>query len=309
MLHAFKNIRGAIGPHKLGSNIDEKIFQDWYLPVIEFYINDKKTRKIPTYVIGIQGAQGSGKTFLASFMKTLFNSLGYATESVSIDDFYKSNSARIKLARTYKNNPFYQIPRGMPGTHRYGKLLEIIKKAKAGEPFSIPRFDKSRYSGRGEVLKTSTHITNRLKFFIVEGWCVNIPYVRDRKFLATIKRSNYVNAIFNELDPRKQHYKIVMGYIKKYQHIWKSIDNKTLLVGKNIQFIRDWRAEQEEELRHITGEGMSDEEIGDFVKPFIPFSYFSSTVARRTNGEHSCILTLGKNHIPTKVEFPKTKTL
>ena len=101
-------------------------------------------KKGETTIIGIQGGQGTGKTTLVNFLKEHLISVGYKVESFSIDDFYFSYKKRKQLAKKNKNNPFYQIPRGMPGTHKIRELKGVLTKSKQGKSFQIPIFDKSK---------------------------------------------------------------------------------------------------------------------------------------------------------------------
>lgn len=302
-MEIFKEIQAKVQSATHGVVIDSKTFRDYYLPLGKHYINDRKEKKIKTYIIGIQGWPGTGKTVFAESIKFFLESMGYKVKGFSIDDFYKSNIERLRMARIYKGNPFYQISRGMPGTHNHIKLLDTLKKAKSGNYFELPVFDKSLHNGRGDVVDDVIKVSGRQDFILLEGWCVNMPYIKSDKFSLIMSQNAYANKIFKELDPKKEYFEVVMGYIKKYQKIWDLLDNRTLIAGENIELLEEWRAEQEERLIAAKGSGMTQEEIHEFVKPLIPFAYFSCEEISETGNRIDCIMTIGKGHIPERINI------
>ena len=304
MLETFKRIQDEVESATNGVVIDTEIFKKYYLPLIQYYIKDRENKKVDTYVIGLQGGQGVGKTVLVTLIKLFLKSIDYKIKGFSIDDFYKSNDERLEMARVYKGNPFYQISRGMPGTHRYIQLYDSLKKDKKGKYFEVPYFDKSLYNGRGDLTDNVTPVHERQDFVILEGWCVNIPYLELNKFPSIMVQNEYINRVFNEIDPKQEYFKVVMGYIKQYQKIWDLFDNKTFMLGKKIEWIEEWRAEQEERLINSKGSGMTRKEIHEFIKPFIPFTYLFYDKVARTKENMDCLLTIGREHLPEEIKIP-----
>lgn len=297
-----KKVKDEIKSATGGVVISDKIFKIFYLPLIQYYINDKKKKKRKTYIIGVQGGQGTGKTVLASLIKIYLTSKGYAAAAFSIDDFYKSNIEGKRFFKLRQKNPFYKT-RGLPGTHKINKLYRALKAAKSGRRFIIPRFDKSLHGGEGDITAQTTRINKRLDFVILEGWCVNMPFIRPENFPLVLSNNKYADKIFKELDPEKKHYKIVLNYVKKYQKIWKLLDNKTIMLGKNIKWIKEWRIEQEKRMKTRKKEGMTNKKIKEFIKPYIPFTYLFYDRIAKNKKSVNCLLTIGKNHLPEKIEF------
>ncbi len=297
-----KKIKNEIKSATGGVIINDKIFKNFYLPLIQYYINDKKNKHIKTYIIGVQGGQGTGKTVLAALIKTCLKSKRYSTEAFSIDDFYKSNIEQKKFFKLQQKNPFYKT-RGLPGTHKFNKLYGVLQAAKNGHRFIIPHFDKSLYGGAGDISKQTTIINNRLDFIIIEGWCVNMPFVDPKKFPLILSENKYANKFFKELDPKKKYYKTVLNYIKKYQKIWKLLDNKTIISGENIKWIEGWRVEQEKKMVALKKEGMAIDKIKIFIKPYIPFTYLLYNRNIKNKKNINCLLTIKKNHLPKKLNF------
>ncbi len=223
-----------------------------------------------TIIVGIQGGQGTGKTTLATFLEKQLKKKGFLVQSFSIDDFYKSWKERKELQQKYPSNPFYQISRGLPGTHRVKLLFETLKKAKAGKDFEIPIFDKSLHDGKGDVLKRTRTVKGRQNFVILEGWCVGIPEVSSQRFLEISKKNNLG---IGKLDPQRRHHKVVLAFIKEYQPIWKLLDYQIMLKADSSEVHKRWRSLQEKKLKEDKGQGMSRQEVHAFVEPFLPFTY------------------------------------
>lgn len=66
------------------------------------------------FVLGLAGAQGSGKSTLSLALHAALDARGRATAILSIDDLYLGRSARLSLAE--RVHPLFRT-RGPPGTH------------------------------------------------------------------------------------------------------------------------------------------------------------------------------------------------
>lgn len=231
-----------------------------------------------TTIVGLQGGQGTGKTTIVQFLEKHLKKQKYKVRSFSIDDFYKTYNQRKKIQQQYPSNPFYQISRGLPGTHRVKFLLETLQKAKAGKDFEIPIFDKSWYDGKGDVLKKTRKVKGQQDFVILEGWCVGIPVVSSQKFLDICKK-NKIN--IDQLDPKGQYHKVVLKFVKEYQPLWKLLDYQIMLKADSPEAHKKWRLLQEKKLKEKKGMGMSKEEVEQFVEPFLPFTYVCYDLIKR----------------------------
>ena len=177
----------------------------------------------------------------------------------------------------------------------------MLEVAREGRRLELPKFDKSLHQGSGDVLDQVTVVEGRQDFIILEGWCVNIPPYSSEQFLESIGRNEYVNDIFISLDPDGIYYPAVLEYLAEYQGIWEQFDNKTRMLGEDIRWIASWRVEQEERMKAVKGEGMSEGQIHEFVKPYIPFTWLYYDRESRIKAD--CELVIGEDHLPRSLNI------
>jgi len=174
------------------------------------------------------------------------------------------------LQEKFSGNIFYQISRGLPGTHRVKELFSTLKKAKAGKTFEIPVFDKSLHQGKGDVSKKTVKVKTRHDFVLFEGWCVGLPEISSRVLVKICKR-NKID--LKKLDPKLRDHKIVLNFLKDYQKIWDLLDFIIMLKADSREVHKKWRLLQEKKLKKEKGESMTWREITSFVEPYLPFTY------------------------------------
>lgn len=227
-------------------------------------------RRGKTQIIGIQGGQGTGKTTLVHFLEHGLRQRGYRVVSFSIDDFYTSYAERKRLARKYPKNKFYQISRGLPGTHRVADLLKVLKSLQSGKPTTLPVFDKSLHHAAGDISKKTIPVRGKLDFVLFEGWCVGIPLVSSAAFIRYCRKGGI---LLEKIDPLLVDHKVVLQFIKEYQPLWKYLNYLVMLQPTSLELHKKWRLQQEKELKQKTGQGMTQKEIDEFVEPYLPFTY------------------------------------
>lgn len=228
-------------------------------------------KKNKTIIIGLQGGQGTGKTTLGNFLREQLQQKGFRVSSFSIDDYYTSAQERRELQKQYPHNPFYQISRGMPGTHRVSLMKKTLRRLKNGQKVRLPVFDKSLQGGFGDIARKTISIKERQDFVIFEGWCVGIPVVSS-KMVVRVCQKNKID--LSGLDPSGQYHKVVLRQSKPYQQLWKYLDYIIMLKPDSSRLHLQWRLQQEQELRKRTGRrGMTNKEIEHFVQVYLPFTY------------------------------------
>ena len=99
----------------------EKMIKSFLIP-ISFWISNR-TKKSKTYLIGLAGGQGTGKTTISSILRIILTKyFKLNVFKISIDDLYKTRKDRIKLSK--KIHPLL-MTRGVPGTHDILSLIHI----------------------------------------------------------------------------------------------------------------------------------------------------------------------------------------
>ena len=140
-----------------------------FLIPICFWINKNKPQN-KTFIIGLAGGQGTGKTTISSLIRLiLITYFKLSVFKISIDDFYKTRKERIALSK--KVHPML-LTRGVPGTHDINMMLDFFKKSKAKKfkNMKLPNFNKA-IDDRFPKNKWNT-INKRPDVIIFEGWCV-----------------------------------------------------------------------------------------------------------------------------------------
>ena len=141
-----------------------------YLPLAA-WLRARRAGGKPTRVIGVCGAQGSGKTTFCRLLATVFHeAFAETTVTLSIDDLYETRERRAELAREL--HPLFAT-RGVPGTHDVALGLSTIRGLMAPhceEPVPLPEFDKATDTRRSpEQWRRHRGPAASVLF---EGWCV-----------------------------------------------------------------------------------------------------------------------------------------
>lgn len=207
-------------------------------------------------VVGITGAQGSGKTTLVAALARTLAEEGIAAASLSLDDLYLTSAERQDLARTV--HPLLAT-RGVPGTHDVALGLAVFDALARGEAAALPRFDKGRDDRLPREFWPKAPTGTQVVLF--EGWCLGAQ-PQDQAALA-----RPVNPLEAEEDPhgtwRAYSNAALAG---SYQALFARIDLLVLLAAPGWQVVATWREQQEAELR-ATGAAQAMDPAG--VRRFI----------------------------------------
>lgn len=211
-----------------------------------------------TVVVGLCGAQGSGKSTIASATVRLLQAKGLNAVALSLDDFYLSRSARAWLAN--RVHPLLAV-RGPPGTHDSALASSILKNLSRPEPTPLPRFDKARDEPAAKA--AWPQVQGPVDVALFEGWCVGARPEPDFRLRPPV----------NELERRSDPEGVWRAFVNRqlgesYQALFARLDALVLLAAPGFEVVRDWRAEQEAKLRERTGGGMSDEAVALFIQHY-----------------------------------------
>ncbi|MEX0617402.1 MAG: hypothetical protein WDZ76_09270 [Pseudohongiellaceae bacterium] len=235
----------------------------WYLPLAEDLLKKANAQPAPL-IVGINGAQGTGKSTLAKFLALILGLRHVSTATLSLDDFYLDRERRNILAQAV--HPLLAT-RGVPGTHDLTLARRVLQDLTRPDEQVVwlPRFDK----GADEPLPTGEwpQISAPVDLIILEGWFLG----------AQSQPLSALQKPVNELEAAEDHDGRWRGYVNRelehYQDIFNAIDWLVMLRAPSFDSVYQWRALQEEKLGSRGGGAnaprvMSAAELRRFVQHF-----------------------------------------
>ncbi|MDD5036411.1 MAG: hypothetical protein PHE55_16835 [Methylococcaceae bacterium] len=214
-----------------------------YLPLAA-WVHDQK-RPGQTFVLGVNGAQGSGKSTLCEFLQLILQvGYGYKVAGFSIDDIYKTHAERQQLGREV--HPLLAT-RGVPGTHDVELGLNILRALlpPQGGKVSLPAFDKAMDDrcppSQWPVFEAPADIV------IFEGWCVGSKPQAEAELADPI----------NELERNEDTEGAWRRYVNRqlagpYAELYGQFDRLIMLKVPNMESVFEWRSLQERKLAERT---------------------------------------------------------
>jgi len=244
-------------------------------------------------LVGLSGAQGTGKSTLARFLALALTAAGLRAATLSLDDYYLTRAERSALATAI--HPLLAT-RGVPGTHDVALLESTLDRLAAtgrGAITRVPRFDKSCDDRVPETQWRELH--GPIDVVLLEGWCVG-SVAEDEAALATP-----VNRLEAEDDPDGRWRRWVNDRLAgDYARLTARLDRLVYLAAPHMDAIFQWRLEQEEKLRDSAHGGatavMEPAELHRFVQHFERITLANARVlpdvadaVLEFDGRHDCI--------------------
>jgi D-glycerate 3-kinase len=263
-----------------------------YLPLAEWLTRKRVSGEV--LVLGINGAQGTGKSTLASFLEyALESGPGWRTAVLSIDDFYRTRAEREQLATDV--HPLLRT-RGVPGTHDVAEIsncIDRLRRLVAGSQMPLPRFDKAR-DDRADP-DSWPIITGPVDQVILEGWCVGS---RPQSGEALLKPANSLEEIEDASGNWRRYVNEQLA--ESYQDLFGQLDALVFLQVPDFAAVHRWRLEQEKKLAASTGyDGigiMNNEQLARFIQHYerltkenLAVLPESADVVMELNDEHDCV--------------------
>jgi D-glycerate 3-kinase len=213
-------------------------------------------------LVGLCGAQGSGKSTAAAALVQLLAHEQLPAVALSIDDFYLPRAARADLARHV--HPLLAT-RGVPGTHDVELAQATIDSLAGSEPTPLPSFDKASDDRRPR--REWRVAEGPMRVVILEGWCVGA------RPEAAAELATPVNALERDEDPQGLWRAYVNEALSgRYRALFDRLSPLVLLAAPSFEVVHGWRAEQEHKLRaRLAREGgdasrtMDDAGIARFI--------------------------------------------
>jgi len=242
------------------------------LPLAQHIQSLRQDRRRPI-LVGINGAQGTGKSTLTLFLQALLSELyRVPTASFSIDDLYLTRVQRERLAK--EQHPLF-VTRGVPGTHDLQLGQQLIARltwAKADDITAIPLFDKSRDDRAPE--SSWPVFYGRAEVVLIEGCCVGAQPEEGDALLAPV----------NPLEENEDAGGAWRGYVNRclkseYASFFNQIDCLVMLKAPSMDSVLEWRTLQEHKLRSKTDDApdqgtdgeaqptrvMTDDQVARFI--------------------------------------------
>lgn len=273
---------------KLPQSYADQIDQ-YLIPLSEVIVNKFELHNKSTFIVGVNGAQGTGKTTLSKVLSMLLTEQQLNIVTFSLDDFYLTQQERKKLAIT--THPLLRT-RGVPGTHDILLLQNTLKNlvgASSKEEVTIPRFDKAiddRYP------KEQWHrITGPIDMIIIEGWCVAAP-PQDEQLL-----NQSISDWERQQDPDGawRHY-VNRCLQQQYAQIFSQLDFTVFMKAPSFEQVFEWRCLQEQKLAEKRSDGnslMNNQEIKEFISHYERLTKHCLDVLPQ---QCSALLSLDTNH-------------
>ncbi|MFW2371794.1 MAG: hypothetical protein ACN4GM_01635 [Gammaproteobacteria bacterium] len=233
-----------------------------YIPFCAWLIKQQKDKAL---IVGINGAQGSGKSTLTRILAAILEQ-GFDKKviSFSIDDFYLARDRRAELAGDV--HPLFKT-RGVPGTHDSALGISVLKQLLQGNgsELVIPVFDKSIDDRMPE--SSWTRVKSDADIVIFEGWCVGSVAEEQQALVSPV----------NELEAMEDEGAVWRRYVNhqlqsEYAEWFSFIDILVMLKIPDFNKVYEWRLLQEQKLiasladdQNRKDKTMSEPEINRFI--------------------------------------------
>lgn len=213
-------------------------------------------------IVGINGAQGSGKSTLCRFLQAvLIPELGLSAVTVGLDDLYLPSTAREQLARDI--HPLFRT-RGVPSTHDVGTGMAIMRNLAAGRDTVIPRFSKALDDRMPQ--SDWVHHAGEVDVILFEGWCVGARPQDEASLTMPI----------NALEAAEDKAGVWRGYVNaalqtSYARWFALIDYMVMLKPPSFDHVLQNRLLQEHKLRAAMPEAkgiMDDDTVRRFISHY-----------------------------------------
>ena len=264
--------------------------QSIYRELAVWMTRQAATRRCP--VIGINGAQGSGKSTAAAFIAAeLASAHGLKAAVLSLDDFYLPRAARLQQAAAV--HPLFAT-RGVPGSHEVPLGIAILKALRnlgAGESLALPRFSKAD----DDRLPPAQwpRVDGPIDLILFEGWCVGVP---PQPAAALIEPVNALERD-DDADCRWRHA-VNAALAGTYAEWFAVLDALVFLQVPDITCVHRWRWQQELDTARRAGGAaaglQSEAQLARFIQHY---ERLTRHALRVLPAQADVLLALGDDHV------------
>ncbi len=240
-------------------------------------------------LVGINGAQGSGKSTLCHFLELLLQDRGLRTITVSLDDLYLRKSERAELAATL--HPLFAT-RGVPGTHDIALAQSLFNNLLNSHPADVPRFDKAV-----DDRSPAPHpVDPPVDIVLFEGWCVGAR-PQDDAALATP-----VNALERDEDAEAIWRGTVNRHLQTdYAALFARMDVLVMLAVPGFESVRTNRLLQERKLAAARPDGAGVMDEAAVMRFIMHYERLTRHIAAEMPARADVLLRIGEDQRPTEL--------
>jgi D-glycerate 3-kinase len=249
-------------------------------------------------VVGLCGSQGSGKSTMVVFLRTLLEAKGLTAAILSLDDLYLTLPQRRQLSQDV--HPLLKT-RGVPGTHDVGLGLALIDVLSLGvAEVSMPHFDKAEDTRA--PASAWTRVMAPVDVILFEGWCVGAIPQADAALLQPI------NPLEAEEDPDGAWRRYVNERLKTdYAALYARIDMLAMLKAPSFEVVYGWRSLQEQKLAdRVRRDGLTGTRVmgPDEIRRFLMFyQRLTEWILSEMPGRADILMPMDETHRILGVEF------
>ena len=278
----------------------DALLPSMYIPLAA-WLNQHRDRKDAPLVVGLCGAQGSGKSTVTELLKTV-QTIGFdrSVASLSLDDIYKTHEERQRLAGAI--HPLFAT-RGVPGTHDVELGIETIEELKRlgpGQSMQLPAFNKATDTREPRAIWPTCE--GDIDFIIFEGWCVGARPQPAAALTAPL------NALEKNEDKNGTWRTRVNRHLEEaYQKLFERIDVLLLLEVEGMNKVFEWRRLQEHKLSATAAEAgadltqlaiMSDQQVDRFI---MHYERLTRHILDEMPQRADIVFSLDDSHTPARV--------
>ena len=284
-----------------------ELLESIYVPLGAWLVARKNKQQGPL-VVGINGAQGAGKSTLFNLLEVILeDGFGLKVVGLSIDDLYKTREDRQQLGHEVHD---LLRTRGVPGTHDVELGIELLRALKGefgdeARNVKIPVFDKSIDDRCPPALWQEWH--GEADIIVLEGWCVGAgpqPEADLAEHVNDLERSEDPNCIWRTY--------VNEQLSASYKELFAMIDVLIMLKVPSMESVFEWRSQQEQKLaervryfyntqqptQHLRI--MNEREIRRFIQHY---ERLTRTMLEEMPGRADICLELNENHKTSRIRI------
>ena len=185
---------------------------------------------------------------------------------------------QVALAKSHPENPLLQH-RGQPSTHDMNLGLSVFASLSKNQPTKIPQYNKAAFNGQGDRVDESeweevNQSPSKIKIVLFEGWCTGFRPLSSEELkqrweaaVSAKQNAEYLGRLGHN---RYEDVKVINDALVKYDKLTNSLDALMHIDAADLQYVYQWRLQQETTLRAVKGNGMTDEQVRHFVDGYYP---------------------------------------